>query len=167
MKVVARLVTLLLTLGATPLLANTEYRLVGEARLSVLFWDIYDAALYTGDGRYRGISAPMLLKLHYLRAIERDDLIDATRDELQQVAPELPADQSDLHLKQLSRIWPSEIAPGDSLSFELTATGGTFRFNEQPIGHIDDTRFAKAFIAIWLADDSSYPHLSRRLRGES
>ncbi|MBV1788169.1 chalcone isomerase family protein [Marinobacterium sp. D7] len=160
-------VLLLLAVIASPAMGSVEYRLVGEARLSVLLWEIYDAQLFTPDGRYRGINAPMLLRIHYLRAMERDDLIDATRDELQQIAPELPALVSAQNLERLSRIWPDKIRPGDSLSFELTATGGTFHFNEQPIGRIDDTRFARAFMAIWLADNSSYPRLSRRLRGES
>lgn len=160
-------VLLISALVGSPAMASTEYRLVGEARLSVLLWEIYDAQLFTSDGLYRGISAPMLLKIHYLRPVERDDLIDATRDELQQVAPELPAQVRALNLERLSRIWPDRIRPGDSLSFELTASGGTFHFNEQPIGGIDDSRFAKAFMAIWLAENSSYPRLSRRLRGES
>ncbi|GGB91780.1 hypothetical protein GCM10011352_17300 [Marinobacterium zhoushanense] len=148
-------------------MANTQYQLVGEARLRVLLWEIYDVKLYTADGRYHGITVPLLLKLDYLRAIERDDLIDATRNELQQVAPGLPTQQTERQLQSLTRFWPSEIRPGDSLSFELTASGGTFHFNEQPIGQIDDSQFAKAFLAIWLAENSSFPHLSRQLKGES
>lgn len=158
---------LLLILGTAPTLANPQYQLVGEARLSVLLWKVYDAQLFSSDGRYHGLNAPLLLKLHYLRTIERDALIDATREQLQQVAPDLPPQQTEHQLQRLATFWPPTLAPGDSLSFELSTNGGTFRFNDQPIGQIHDAGFARAFLSIWLADNSAFPRLSQKLRGES
>ena len=52
--------------------------LVGEARLKVLLWKVYDSALYTPSGRWRG-AGPYQLSLTYLRDIPVEQLIKETR----------------------------------------------------------------------------------------
>ena len=50
-----------------------EYKEVGQTRLSVLFWDVYDAFLYTTDGDFDWSQRKQQRKallLRYLRDIE-------------------------------------------------------------------------------------------------
>ncbi|MGL5537343.1 MAG: chalcone isomerase family protein, partial [Aeromonas veronii] len=43
---------------------------------------------------------------------------------------------------------------------------GHFWWQEKPLGTLADPQFSAAFLAIWLADNSRDPALTRRLRGQ-
>ncbi|MDI3324106.1 chalcone isomerase family protein [Pontibacterium granulatum] len=140
-----------------------DYKQVGAAKLRVLWFDIYDAELSSPDGRFSRITGPLMLKLTYLRDIKKKKLLEETANQLRAIEP--PRVQ--IWLNQLERIWP-EINRGDHLAFYLDAEGfGHFYFNEHYVGSINDARFGKAFISIWLGQNSDYPELARKLRGES
>ena len=71
-------------------LSTASWPLVGEARLKVLLWKVYDSALYTPSGRWLG-AGPYQLSLTYLRDIPVEQLIKETRkawDEQNRVHPE-------------------------------------------------------------------------------
>ena len=57
--------------------ATDVWPLVGEARLKVLIWEVYDSALFTPSGRWQG-DAPYRLSLHYLRNIPAAKLVEET-----------------------------------------------------------------------------------------
>ena len=59
-------------------LSAASWPLVGEARLRVLLWEVYDSALYTPSGRWLG-AGPYQLSLTYLRDIPVEQLIKETR----------------------------------------------------------------------------------------
>ncbi|MCO4758750.1 MAG: chalcone isomerase family protein [Oceanospirillaceae bacterium] len=140
-----------------------QYKPVGAATLRVLWFDVYAAELRSPDGVFSAMKGPLLLKLTYLRDIKRQKLLDETAAQLESVSPELRS----RWLSQLEAIWP-DIGKGDQLWFYLDAGGkGHFYFNERYIGSINDIRFGTAFLSIWLAEDSSYPDLARKLRGET
>ncbi|MCP3292207.1 hypothetical protein NAT01_27260, partial [Aeromonas hydrophila] len=46
---------------------------VGRGEMSWLWFKLYDATLYSENGRYRPGHYPQALSLTYARAIERDD----------------------------------------------------------------------------------------------
>ena len=58
-------------------------KLVGQGQFSYLFWDLYQAQLYTADGQWSNYqqSAPLVLKLTYQRDISKADFIEATVDQ--------------------------------------------------------------------------------------
>ena len=58
-------------------LATDVWPLVGEARLKVFIWKVYDSALFTPSGRWQG-GAPYQLSLHYLRDIPSATLVEET-----------------------------------------------------------------------------------------
>ena len=59
-------------------------------------------------------------------------------------------------------------AAGDRLTFYIDAEGkGHFWWQDKPLGTLADPQFSAAFLAIWLADNSRDPALTRRLRGQS
>ncbi len=141
-----------------------HYELVGEARLSVLWFDVYDASLLSNSGRYNPSSEPLLLKLSYLRDISRERLIKETQKQLRDQLPEARLASA---LEGLRAIWP-DIEKGDRLAFWLAPNGaGGFYHNGRFLGEMADEQFNRAFIGIWLAEDSQYPKLAQALRGGS
>ncbi len=133
---------------------------VGEARLSLLWLDIYDARLFSADGRYSAGDAPLLLELVYHRSISSEELVEETAKQLE---GRLEVSRSEIG--RLERLLPS-VDSGDSLAFYLTAEGkGVFFFNQRYLGEMEDPAFNRAFIDIWLARDSEFPELTRRLTG--
>ena len=58
-----------------------DLKKVGEAKLKVLFWDVYNSSLYSKTGEYQAGQFPQALKINYLRNIDAEDLIERTHDE--------------------------------------------------------------------------------------
>ena len=144
-------------------LSTASWPLVGEARLKVLLWKVYDSALYTPSGRWLG-AGPYQLSLTYLRDIPVEQLIKETRkawDEQNRMHPE-----QENWLRALAEMWP-DIGAGDNLVFGVGADDqNQFWFNGQSIGGIDHPDFAAFFGGIWLSEDSPRPALRARLIGE-
>ena len=144
-------------------LSTASWPLVGEARLKVLLWKVYDSALYTPSGHWLG-AGPYQLSLTYLRDIPVEQLIKETRkawDEQNRVHPE-----QENWLQALAEMWP-DISAGDNLVFGVGADDqNQFWFNGQSIGGIDHPDFAAFFGGIWLSEDSPRPALRASLIGE-
>ncbi|WP_297188118.1 chalcone isomerase family protein [uncultured Porticoccus sp.] len=135
---------------------------VGHAELRVFFMKIYRAELYSASGRYEKLQGPLMLRLTYRRDISNTRLVSETRKQI----GDLPDEQLDRWMTRLANMWPN-LAEGDELTFYMDPEGrGHFHHNGQYIGSLEDPVFAKAFLNIWLADDSAYPKLTRKLRGE-
>ena len=143
-------------------LATDVWPLVGEARLKVLIWEVYDSALYTPSGRWQG-NAPYQLSLHYLRDIPAAKLIEETDKAWKEQGRNHPKQGEWLRL--LGDLWP-DISEGDNLVFGLNALGDSaFWFNGIPIGSIDDPDFGGLFGGIWLDPDTPRPGLRAELIG--
>lgn len=147
--------------AAKEALAQSDLRLVGQGQMSWMFFDLYQAHLYSADGRYQEGQTPLALTLRYQKAISRDALIEATITEWQrlniQVAPNW--------ITQLTRFWPS-VKKGDELAIRVEEGGVSgFYFNQVPIGDIKDPAFGPAFLAIWLSSNSLNPKLTQQLKG--
>jgi hypothetical protein len=144
-------------------LSTASWPLVGEARLKVLLWKVYDSALYTPSGHWLG-AGPYQLSLTYLRDIPVEQLIKETRtawDEQNRVHPE-----QENWLRALAEMWP-DISTGDTLVFGVGADDqNQFWFNGRSLGGIDHPDFAAFFGGIWLGEDSPRPALRARLIGE-
>ena len=143
-------------------LATGVWPLVGEARLKVFIWEVYDSALFTPSGRWQG-DAPYQLSLHYLRDIPAQKLIEETEKAWREQGRNHPKQGEWLAL--LGDLWP-DITEGDKLVFGLNASGDSaFWFNGSPIGSIDDRDFGTLFGGIWLDPDTPRPELRVQLIG--
>lgn len=149
--------------ASSDLALTTEvWPLVGEARLKVFIWEVYDSALYTPSGRWQG-DAPYQLSLHYLRDIPAAKLIQETEKAWQEQGRNHPKQGEWLTL--LGDLWP-DITEGDNLVFGLNASGDSaFWFNGSLIGSIDDRDFGSLFGGIWLDPDTPRPELRAQLIG--
>ncbi|MDF2182833.1 chalcone isomerase family protein [Neptuniibacter sp. CAU 1671] len=137
---------------------------VGRAKLEVLWFDIYNAALHAPEGVFAGFSAPLLLQVNYLRDFKGKDLVTETDKQMQPFSTQTQREQ---WLPQLLNLWP-DIKKGDQLAFEITPSGeGHFYYNQRWLGVVSDPGFAEAFVKIWLANESEYPELASQLRGQN
>ncbi|EED36415.1 conserved hypothetical protein [Luminiphilus syltensis NOR5-1B] len=138
---------------------------VGEARLSVFLFDVYDSRLFTADGTYERGTRPLVLDIEYLRKVSGADLLQRTQKEW--------ASQNLSHPKQLDwieslRTFFPDVTDGDRLTLRVNEDQvSVFYLNEQPIGSIDDPLFAEHFTAIWLSPDTSRPEIRAALLGKA
>ena len=143
-------------------LATDVWPLVGEARLKVLIWEVYDSALFTPSGRWQG-DAPYRLSLHYLRNIPAAKLVEETEKAWREQGRNHPRLNEWLGL--LGDLWP-DITEGDNLVFGLNELGDSaFWFNGSPLGNIEDRDFGPLFGGIWLDPDTPRPELRAQLIG--
>ncbi|GEB70313.1 hypothetical protein PC2016_3284 [Pseudoalteromonas carrageenovora] len=142
--------------------ANDDFTKVGEARMEYLFWDVYDATLFTPSGKYKSGENPIKFKLKYLRDFEAKDIVKATKEQWEHLNK---PDLSQKYADKLLNIWPN-ISKGDSLMLETDVNGkSTFYYNDEKVGQIDDVQFANDFLAIWLDKNTSEPALRQQLLG--
>lgn len=137
---------------------------VGSTTIKVLFWTICENTLYTGDGEYRGIEPGMALKVDYRRKISSDQLVSVTRSlwrDLGIYEPEL----SEQWLQELDRLIP-DVRRGDTVTLYVeNDMSATFYFNDTAVGQVSDAGFTEKFLAIWLAENTSYPDKRSQLIG--
>lgn len=152
------LTALLLSTGS---FAN-DLKTVGQAKMEYLFWDVYNAKLETPSGSYEFGQHPSKLTLTYLRDFDAKDIVKATNEQWQHLKLH---DMVGAHDEKLLSLWP-DIKENDSLSFHTNEQGiGTFYFNGEELGQINDEKFADNFLAIWLSADTSEPSLRKQLIG--
>ncbi|PLW83673.1 hypothetical protein CWI75_04820 [Kineobactrum sediminis] len=143
--------------------ASDNLEMVGEARLSVMFWSVYDSRLYSEDGRYDPGQRPLRLEIEYLRDISASALVDRTGEEWDHL--NLNHEGSQAWLEELRGLWP-DVTKNDVLALDLDEQNrSTFLLNGEPLGVIEDPAFGEHFLAIWLSPDTSRPALRRALIG--
>ncbi len=134
---------------------------VGQARLTVLFFKIYDATLYAPKGQYRA-DQPFVLTLRYLREFEGEKIAQRTVDEMRKQGFSNEA-KLVLWLRAMNALFP-DVGPGVELSAVRLASGATdFYRGDQRIGQVADPEFGRQFFAIWLGEKTSEPAMRRQL----
>jgi hypothetical protein len=161
-KLICALVLATAALGAR---ADVEpMQLVGEARLQVLFWSIYDSRLFTADGTYESGERPVRLEIQYLRDIDADDLVARTAQEWEQQG--IRHERRAQWLEAMAELWP-DIRENDTLALELDETNrSVFFHNGRELGTVEDPDFGQHFLDIWLSPDTSRPELRLALIGQ-
>jgi hypothetical protein len=149
--------------ASTPQRTDAELKKVGEARLRVLFWSIYNSRLYTPTGSYAGEERPLRLEIEYLIDVKSSALVDRTAREWDAMGREHP--RQDAWLTRLDQLWPN-IDKRDVLTLEVNEENvSTFFHNGTLLGRIDDAAFGEQFLDIWLSEDSTRPSLREALIG--
>jgi hypothetical protein len=157
---VAFLAISLLANGNTP-----DLQKCGEARLTVLFWDIYESSLFTPSGEYYPDIRPLRLEIRYLRAIKAKDLVAQTAKEWQ--AQGIEDSRHAQWLSVLTELWP-DVSQNDVLALAIADNGrAEFSFNGQFVGAIEDPDFGRDFTGIWLSPNTTRPQLRAALIGDA
>jgi len=146
---------------------RAEFKKVGGGQLSWLGFDIYDASLWTGSGRYEGFGPgqKVALSLWYQRSFTVDELLGITEKAWTRLGRD-PAWRAS-RLASLRVLW-SDVSPGQNMTTVVEAGGATRFYDEQRlVGRIDDPEFGPAFLAIWLDPRSIVRDLRVQLLGGS
>lgn len=139
-----------------------DMELVGKGKLSVLFWDIYNAELFTDSGQYEESKTPIALKLTYLRDIDKKDLINETVKQWGKVGFKDKA-KIESWSARLEELW-TDVAENDSITLYIDQENCSyFFFNEEELGKVDDPQFSSAFLAIWLSEKTTAPKVRKQL----
>ncbi len=136
----------------------------GEAKLSVLFWEVYESSLYTPTGAYEQGTRPLRLEIRYLRDIRGGDLVKQTKKEWD--AQGLAHPNQSTWLARLTELWP-DVSEDDVIALHLDDRNiSRFTLNGETIGTIEDPDFGEQFAAIWLSPNTTRPELRQALIGE-
>lgn len=137
--------------------------LVGSGRLTVMVWDVYDAALFAPGGVYSE-EKPFALRLRYLRKLEGRKIADKSSEEIRRQGFDDEIRLAIWH-RQMRGIFP-DVDKGTSLTGIRRKDGSAAFYHDGKLaGVIDDPDFAVRFFAIWLAPDTSAPALRIALTG--
>jgi hypothetical protein len=157
---------------ASPAMANRAVeqlvpngQAVGTGRLSVVFWDVYDATLYAPNKQWDA-NAPHALTVDYFREIDGIDIADRSAEEIQKQGFSNKEALSKW-LAQMRAIFPN-VKNGSQITAVFTKQKSTdFYYGDKPIGSIKDPEFGRLFFDIWLSEKTSEPQLRKKLLGLS
>jgi len=172
----------LLIVGLTPLHANTvgaeptaspvtpaweaflpTPKPVGEGQFRRWGFLIYDATLWSSTGQYVA-DKPFALSLAYARTVTRDQIVEASIDQLRDVGVDV--DQHPTWAEKLRKVFV-DVKPGDTLTGIYTPKkGAVFFYNNQKTGQVDEA-LAQAFFSIWLDPKTTAPKLRLSLLGQA
>jgi len=136
--------------------------MVGQGKLSVLFWDIYNAELYTADGKYQEQALPIALRLVYLRDFKKKHLISETKKQWQKLGFD---DEKKVNswIETLDTLW-RDVKEDEAITLYIDESSCSyFYLNNEQLGQVDDPEFANAFLAIWLSENTSAPDVRKKL----
>lgn len=146
------------------------YELVGSGFMRVFFWDVYNAKLFSINKPYDIRVLPQVLKLTYLRDINKKELVEATKDQWQHLG--VSTDQQTQWLIELNSLFPN-VSKGDSITLILDSSKqsqfyvSTQQGNNRLLGIVEDPDFGFAFLGIWLSENTSRPQLRKQLLGKA
>jgi hypothetical protein len=146
---------------------RAQLKKVGGGQLSWLGFDIYDASLWTGSGRYEGFGPgqTVALSLWYQRSFTLDELLGITDKAWTRLGRDPAWRES--RLASLRMLW-SDVSRGQNMTTVVEAGGATrFYDGQRLVGRIDDPEFGPAFLAIWLDPRSIVRDLRVQLLGDS
>lgn len=152
---------LLLICASSAMATGDSLQLVGEARLKLLLWSVYDSRLYSKTGNYKPEQRPLRFEIEYLRNIQASDLVLQTELEWEHQGVDHPRRAQ--WLDTLLKIWP-DVTEDDVLTLHLDEQGQSmFYSNDKLLGQIEDPDFGVHFLDIWLSPATSRPGLRKEL----
>jgi len=145
-------------------LADTaNLRPLGEARLRVLVWHVYDATLWA-PARAFDAEGPFALDIRYAMDVRGADLAKRSVAEMRGLGYRDAAKLARWE-EAMRGVFP-DIRAGDRLvGVHVPGREARFYGAKDLIGVVADAEFARAFFAIWLDPGTSEPAMRRALLG--
>jgi len=140
-------------------------KLVGEARMRYLFWNVYDVALFAPNGVWDK-QKPFALTLTYLRSLDGKDIAKRSIEEMQKQGF---TDQQKLDkwLGQMEELFPDVKDQTVLIGIADKQQHSHFFQHDTYLGSVDDPAFTAEFFGIWLHPGTSEPALRRQLLGNT
>jgi len=140
-------------------------KLIGEGTLKVLMWEVYDLRLFT-DGTPFSWNNKFMLEFDYSRELKKESVIDASLKEFK-----LQPNVTDKDIKAwevyLEKVIQS-VQKGAKASIIWVPDGQIiFHYEGSKPTTIENEKFARAFLNIWLGERTSRPKLRNKLLNKS
>ena len=148
-----------------------EWKTVGKAQLSILFFDVYNSTLLSPNGRYNlsgDVSPhPLALSIEYQRSISQAQLLEATYEQWLKLGYD--KGQARLWINELATIFPN-VKQGHRLTYITNGQSGLFVYSpsaatSRQLGIINSESLNDAFLSIWLSPKTEYSDLRKDLIG--
>ena len=149
---------------ATLAAALQDKAALGQARLRVWGFQVYDATLYARAGfdALRFAEQRFALELAYLRAFEGGDIAKRSIDEMRGLAS-IDEATATRWLAAMQRLFP-DVKAGDRITgVHVPGSGARFYLNGRLLGAVDDDAFSRLFFGIWLSPRTSQPAMRETL----
>ncbi|QLE79550.1 hypothetical protein FLM55_07280 [Francisella sp. Scap27] len=145
---------------------TTNNQQVGQVEFRKWFFHIYDAGLYTQNGKFDW-NQPFTLKIHYLLSFKSRVITNRTISEIAKQHPEAVRQNRKKYKQIIAAVIP-DIKKNSNLYGYMDKDGYGYIFTDQNlVGKINDKQLSKYFFEIWLSDNSANHQLSTKLRGLS
>ena len=136
--------------------------LIGSANYSFLFWDIYDAELYSTSKKYNSNELAIILK--YNRSIDKETLIRETINDIKQ-QKSISNQQEEKWKSLLESIYIDTKTNKKFIAIKIN-NKSIFYYNNKKLHESFDEEFNQLFFDIWLRSNSKNPDFTRTLLGQ-
>ena len=136
--------------------------LIGNANYSFLFWDIYDAELYSTSKKYNSDELAIILK--YNRSIDKETLIRETINDIKE-QKSISNQQEEKWKSLLESIYIDTKINKKFIAIKIN-NKSIFYYNNKKLHESFDEEFNQLFFDIWLRSNSRNPDFTRTLLGQ-
>ena len=136
--------------------------LIGSANYSFLFWDIYDAELYSTSNKFNSNELAIILK--YNRSIEKETLVKETINDIKE-QKNISKEQEEKWKSLLETIYIDTKTNKKFIAIKIN-NKSIFYYNNKKLHESFDEEFNQLFFDIWLRSNSKNPDFTRTLLGQ-
>jgi hypothetical protein len=161
---------MVLLLMSSPALARWQEvlpgaQVIGGGDLRVFGFRVYTARLWSAANPLSA-DKPFALELTYHRDITRDELVEASVDEIKRTSP-VPVSEEQISQwqAQMAQAFVDVQAGSKITGVYLPGREARFYVGEKLQHVVQDPQFAKAFFDIWLSPKTRNPELREQLLG--
>lgn len=142
----------------------SEMKLIGQGTLKVLFFEVYDIRLLA-DSKPFSWKNKFQLEFEYKREVKKETVIESSIKEMRRQSSFLDKDIN--KWQEYLEISIKPVQEGSQATVTWNPNGQiTFHYQSSEPTTIEDENFARAFLNIWLGEETSQPKLRNQLLGD-
>jgi hypothetical protein len=139
----------------------SEMKLIGQGTLKVLFFEVYNVRLLT-DSKTFSWKNKFQLEFEYKREVKKQSVIESSIKEMRRQSNILDKDIN--QWQEYLEISIKPVQEGSQATVSWNPNGQiTFHYQSSEPTTIEDENFARAFLNIWLGEETSQPKLRSQL----
>ena len=139
-------------------------KLIGQGSLKVLFFEVYDIRLLA-DSKPFSWKNKFQLEFEYKREVKKETVIESSIKEMRRQSSFLDKDIN--KWQEYLEISIKPVQEGSQATVTWNPNGQiTFHYQSSEPTTIEDENFARAFLNIWLGEETSQPKLRNQLLGD-
>ena len=136
--------------------------LIGSANYSFLFWNIYDAELYSTSNKFNSNELAIILK--YNRSIEKETLVKETINDIKE-QKNISKEQEEKWKNLLESIYIDTKTNKKFIAIKIN-NKSIFYYDDKKLHESFDQEFNELFFNIWLRSNSKNPNFTKTLLGQ-